>query len=81
MPSRSKRLLVGFLAIVFALLACSLPGRVTPTPTPTTVPTPSLPVVASPQIVSFHMLDANNGWAVTDTNLLRTTDGGATCTT
>ena len=51
----------------------------TATPVAATVPpTPSLPVVASPQIDSLHMLDAMNGWAITDTNLLRTPDGGTT---
>jgi photosystem II stability/assembly factor-like uncharacterized protein len=35
-------------------------------------------VVSAPQIVSFQMLDADNGWALTDTNLLRTVDGGST---
>ena len=43
-------------------------------PSPTTAPAP----VASPTIQSFKMLDANNGWAVSSANILRTTDGGST---
>ena len=86
MNSLKIRLGVGVAAIVFGIMACSLPGSVTPTPTPApvtpTLPiptsTPSLPAVASPQIVSFRMLDPNNGWAISDTNVLRTTDGGTT---
>ncbi len=38
----------------------------------------SLPVAASPAIQSLDMLDVNNGWALTDTAVIRTTDGGAT---
>jgi photosystem II stability/assembly factor-like uncharacterized protein len=83
---RSLKISSALIAMALAVLACSLPGTATPTPTavvvtPTVVtatPTPSLPVVSSPQIISFQMLDANNGWALTDTNVLRTTDGGAT---
>jgi photosystem II stability/assembly factor-like uncharacterized protein len=38
----------------------------------------SLAVSASPSIQSLDMLDANNGWALTDTGVVRTADGGAT---
>jgi hypothetical protein len=38
----------------------------------------SLAVAASPSIQSLDMLDVNNGWAVTDTGVVRTTVGGAT---
>ncbi len=56
------------------------PSVITTTPTnpvATNTPTPSsLPVVSSPQLLSFHMLDANNGWALTKDLVLRTRDGG-----
>ncbi len=87
-----KRACISISVIVLFLgaAACSLTGTATPTPasetitaapvsiTPTPTPTSSLPVVASPQIVSFDMLDMDNGWALSDTNVLRTTDGGST---
>ena len=38
----------------------------------------SFPVAASPSIQSLDMLDVNIGWALTDTAVIRTTDGGAT---
>jgi photosystem II stability/assembly factor-like uncharacterized protein len=41
-------------------------------------PLASLPVVASPSIRSLFMLDTYDGWALTDTDVLRTQNGGAT---
>ena len=38
----------------------------------------ALPLVASPGIVAMDMLDLNNGWALSDSAVLRTTDGGQT---
>lgn len=86
MRSLTNKLWAGLVTVVFMTLACSLPGSVTPTPTaPMSTPTMiiptstlSVPAVTSPQIVSFHMLDASNGWAISDTNVLRTSDGGTT---
>ncbi len=86
MHSPRTKIWAGLASIAFALLACALPGGATPTPnavvvTPTVIvptPTPALPVVASPQIDTFRMLDADNGWAISDTNVLRTADGGTT---
>ncbi|MGD0610389.1 MAG: hypothetical protein ABSB41_02660 [Anaerolineales bacterium] len=94
----SSKLWIGLTTIVFMIMACALPGSVTPTATtvvlpPTEIPvtptpiaatatvlppTPFFPVVASPQIDSFYMLDASNGWAISDTSVLRTIDGGTT---
>jgi len=51
------------------------------TETPAAIPTIDLsylPVVAIPSMAGFEMLDAHNGWGVTDTSLLRTVDGGVT---
>jgi hypothetical protein len=90
-----KQFVLGLTVIGFMILACALPGSVTPTPSLVTLPptgmpatstpigatvppTPALPVVASPQIDTIHMLDVMNGWAISDTNLLRTSDGGST---
>jgi photosystem II stability/assembly factor-like uncharacterized protein len=36
------------------------------------------PIVEAPSIVSIHMLDEVHGWAFTETQLLRTNDGGVT---
>jgi len=38
----------------------------------------SEPLVVPDGISAFHMLDAQNGWMVTNTSVLRTADGGAT---
>ena len=60
--------------------------QVIPTATDTASPAPasatpiilSLAIAPSPAIQSLDMLDANNGWALTDSAVLRTTDGGTT---
>jgi len=38
----------------------------------------ALPSVAAPGIVALDMLDVNHGWALSDSAVLRTTDGGLT---
>lgn len=70
------------LFLLLAALACGLPVAV-PSPTdtaaaPASTSTPAFAAVASPAIQKFKMLDASNGWAVSDNNILRTIDGGAT---
>ncbi len=75
-----KRLSFPVLVLLLAVLACNLPVEVTPTPvsaTDTPLP-PSLPVVSAPGISSIFMLDSDNGWATSETNVLRTSDGGVT---
>ena len=97
------RILLGGLAVLLAVLACSMASAATPTvpsiplatnaaaPLPVTAtstipaamdtatPTvPSQPVFSSPSIHLLHMLDINNGWALTDTAVVRSVDGGAT---
>jgi len=54
-------------------------------PTATALPVASptmdlskLPVIANPSLLGFDMLDFKNGWGYTDTNLVRTEDGGVT---
>jgi photosystem II stability/assembly factor-like uncharacterized protein len=48
-----------------------------PAPTSTTVPI-SGPVVTDHSIVALHMFDPDRGWAVSETRILRTADGGTT---
>jgi len=53
----------------------------TPAPLADDTPLPpaiAAPVVTSPSITYLHMLDELNGWAITGTAILRTTDGGST---
>jgi len=112
MRSLQIKILLGGLAVLLAMVACStvspsmptiatlppapvvtdtvtpIPATATPTvpaaiKTDTSVPAtpaalPTLPVAASPSIQSLYMLDINNGWALTDTGVVRTTDGGST---
>ena len=39
---------------------------------------PDLPIINNPGLIQFNMLDVMNGWGITDTNLVRTVDGGST---
>jgi photosystem II stability/assembly factor-like uncharacterized protein len=87
-----KILSVGVL-LFLAILACGPVTTLTPTPTASPVPatlTPSpvpptatptvlsLSVASSPAIHFLDMLDVNNGWALNDSNVMRTIDGGGT---
>ncbi len=67
----------------------SIPVAVSPTalpptptdlpPTPTSAPVaPVLSVASSPSVHILNMLDVNNGWALNNQAVLRTTDGGNT---
>jgi photosystem II stability/assembly factor-like uncharacterized protein len=83
-----KRISLPLLILLLAFTACSLPTpTVVPvsslatsphTTTPSLTPAPTLPLVAAPQLLSFVMLDPLNGWGVTETDILRTVDGGLT---
>ena len=76
-----QKLIFPIFVLVLAILACNMPVS-TPALLITAVNTPTaeapLTEIASPQITDLQMLDAINGWAIGDTNVLRTTDGGAT---
>jgi photosystem II stability/assembly factor-like uncharacterized protein len=75
-----RKLIFPVLTLMLVILACNVPTS-TSTPTVTVIDTPTtppLPVVSSPGIVTLHMLDENNGWAISETNVLRTSDGGVT---
>lgn len=59
----------------------AVPTLAQPTPTqpaPTAVPSPSLPAVANAVLRSFEMVDYQNGWAASETMVLRSSDGGVT---
>ena len=89
MRSINLKILLGGLAVLLAVMACGTGSPVTPTvpaatdtaspvPATATATVPSLPIVASPAIQFLDMLDVNNGWALTDAAVVRTTDGGTT---
>lgn len=80
---------VPVLFLLLAALACNIPtpaAGTTPIPpvsggatdTASAPGLPALPPVSSPAIRAFRMLDADHGWAFSETNLLRTADGGST---
>jgi photosystem II stability/assembly factor-like uncharacterized protein len=67
---------------VMSTFAWNAPPSPTITPTPTNTPAPPTvappPVVSSPQINKLFMIDASSGWAIGNSYVLRTTNGGAT---
>jgi photosystem II stability/assembly factor-like uncharacterized protein len=67
---------------VMSTFAWNAPPTPTATPTPTSTLAPPTvappPVVSSPQIRKLFMMDSANGWAIGNSYVLRTTDGGAT---
>jgi len=73
---------------VFTQVMSTFAWNTTPTPTATQMLTPtataapptvvSPPVVSSPQINKLFMIDASNGWAMGNSYILRTNDGGVT---
>lgn len=80
-----KRILA-FLSLVFLLTAC---GRAEQIPVPVTqgptlapeTPAPvviNAPIVSAPGLVTLRMIDERNGWGITDTQVVRTDDGGVT---
>ena len=79
------KLKITVLILALVLTACApelLPVPITQVPTlpPATSTQASInaPVVSTPGLVSIHMVDEKNGWGISDTNLLRTVDGGLT---
>ncbi|MCI0549968.1 MAG: hypothetical protein L0287_03360 [Anaerolineae bacterium] len=62
------------------LTACAAPPESTPTPYPDT-PSPAeinAPLIESPALVSIQFLNEIDGWGVTETQIVRTNDGGVT---
>ncbi len=82
-----KRRIIG-LIIVALLVSCTpelIPRPITPQPNgptaapPTDTPAPiNAPAVTSPALTAIHMLDENSGWGISETQVLRTIDGGVT---
>lgn len=75
---RSKTILITIVLLVLLSSCSNQPGTPTSTPLPTLPAVPSLPLVSSPEILRFTMVDSINGWAVSETAVLRTVDGGST---
>ena len=69
---------------LFALSACSAtaapgqPGELPPSPYADTPAPPMLdaPLVEAPALVNFHFIDELDGWGATQTQMVRTNDGG-----
>lgn len=82
-----KRILSSLFLSSLLLSACTIPvGSTaqpmedTPVPYPDT-PSPvtiSAPLVESPALVSIHFINSLDGWGVTETQIVRTNDGGIT---
>src|SRR5215207_4662701 len=74
------KLILSFLFLLSFLTACAAPVESTPTPYPDT-PSPaeiSAPLVEAPSLVSIKFLNELDGWGVTETQIVRTNDGGIT---
>lgn len=87
---RVTRVQILLLLIISLTLACAAPNDFPPIPVSATLPAPitltsvpptdaiPLPLVDSPQLAQFYFIDENNGWGATETQLIRTNDGGVT---
>lgn len=83
-----KRILTFLFSLSLLLTACNAPsapadGPSEPTLAPYSPDTPSPPVldaplVEAPALVSIHFVNSLDGWGVTDTQVVRTNDGGIT---
>lgn len=72
--------LLSFFFPLSIIFACASPTERTPTPYPDT-PSPAeinAPLVESPALVSVRFLNEIDGWGVTETQIVRTNDGGIT---
>ena len=79
-----------WVGLIIILSACATPVESTtqpvddtPTPAPYSPDTPSppeidAPLVDSPALISIQFLNSTNGWGVTETQIVRTNDGGIT---
>jgi len=71
---------LSFLFLLSFISACAARTESTPTPYPDT-PSPAeinAPLVESPALVSIQFLNELDGWGVTETQIVRTNDGGIT---
>jgi photosystem II stability/assembly factor-like uncharacterized protein len=79
------KLLMALAGILFAVSACTTPVSSSPTQTDV-VPAQqadapveiNAPIVDAPSLVSIHFLNELDGWGVTETQIIRTNDGGVT---
>jgi len=92
MRTFKSTILTGGLAVLLVLTACTPLTVIAPAPLPTIAPSkvpataiptatataPSFTILASPSIQSLDMLNVNDGWALTDSAVVRTRDGGIT---
>ena len=64
--------------IVLLLSACT--GIAPQPPTPTLAPPTEIPLAIfdAPQLAQFYFVDENDGWGITENNVVRTDDGGVT---
>ena len=72
--------LLSFIFLLSLLPACAAATERTPTPYPDT-PSPAeinAPLVEVPALVSIQFLNELDGWGVTETQIVRTNDGGIT---
>jgi photosystem II stability/assembly factor-like uncharacterized protein len=75
-----KKLFLALTVLLF-LAACTVSENIPPTSVPPTQTQPvtiNLPLVDSPQLTQFYFLNENDGWGVTELQVIRTNDGGAT---
>src|SRR5258708_39409453 len=75
--NRMKQKLALFISVLI-LSACARPGAVTPTAAPTVTSAPATlgaPAVSAPAFTSIRMINAQDGWGLTDTGVIRTSDG------
>jgi photosystem II stability/assembly factor-like uncharacterized protein len=76
--------ILSLLLVIILMTACSSPARnVEETLPPYSPDTPSppeidAPLIESPALVDIHFLNELDGWGVTETQIVRTNDGGIT---
>lgn len=78
---RTGKFLILSILLILLLTACT--PAVTTLPVSPTVPaasTDAIPaaIVDSPRLTQFYFVDENNGWGFSETQILRTNDGGVT---
>ncbi len=71
-----KKILI-LLPVLLLVIACI--GETSVIPTDAILPTlemSNLPEVGAPQLTQFHFINETEGWGVTETEVVRTNDGG-----
>jgi photosystem II stability/assembly factor-like uncharacterized protein len=77
------KITICMVTFLFVFSACNAaasegPGALPPTPYPDTPAPPALqaPIVEAPALVNFHFINELDGWGATQTQIVRTNDGG-----